>query len=246
MSWNDISRGTLLGSGVETEIFTVTVLATEENFRAVSTISNSVVVTDDGTNGIDANFLNNTSVDITTVRPPFVYDGTRDESDFDNEDGNFFLRRPDPVFSLSPLPISPIYSGTTEPGTTLTLKLYDENGYSIGLQTVMADMAGNWVATFPNNILVDQPHHMGIQQTASVINNSTASGFNMRTYFSPATHAQLFFSSTVTVDSVFGRSPHTVLQSLHETLNNPLNLGWDDYYAYEYLAASSTPTDYAR
>jgi hypothetical protein len=104
----------------------------------------------------------------------------------------------------------------------------------------MADTGGNWMASFPGNIMFDQPHSMQIEQTASIVSNDGAGGFNLRTYFSPAMNEQLFFSHAYNVDTVFSNTASASLQAIHQGLNNPFNLGGGDFYAYEYLSSSST------
>jgi uncharacterized repeat protein (TIGR01451 family) len=249
ITWDNLEggviAGTVRGAGLDTITLTVTALA-PSSVTSVTTVVNTVVVTDDGANGADENPLNNNARDEDIIRPPFVFDSIRNQAETDDGGSGFFRRPEDLEFTLPPLPISPLYSGSTEPGTTLHIRLFDAEGREIGTQTVVADVGGNWVAGFPSVILFDQPHAIEMQQVTSTMNESTLSGFNLRTYFSPATHGQLFFSHALSPEMVFGVSPWTVLQSLHEALNNPLALRWDDFYAYEYLAASTTPSQYAR
>ena len=200
----------------------------------------------DGTGGVnDYNATTNQDVTLSPVPPKptlpiFVFDASHNDADQDDED-NFFYRK-DRLVTLPPLPIFPIFSGATEPGTTLNFKLYNEAGAEIGSQTVMADTGGNWLANFPGNIMFDQPHSMRVEQTASIVSIDGASGFNLRTYFSPAMNEQLFFSHAYTPETVFSNTATASLQAIHQGLNNPFNLGGGDFYAYEYLSSSSTTT----
>ena len=200
----------------------------------------------DGTGGVnDYNTTTNQDVTLSPIPPKptlpiFVFDASHNDADQDDED-NFFYRK-DRLVTLPPLPIFPIFSGATEPGTTLNFKLYNEAGAEIGSQTVMADTGGNWLANFPGNIMFDQPHSMRVEQTASVVSIDGASGFNLRTYFSPAMNEQLFFSHAYTPETVFSNTASASLQAIHQGLNNPFNLGGGDFYAYEYLSSSSTTT----
>ncbi len=94
------------------------------------------------------------------------------------------------------LTLMPIYSGTADPGTTLRIRILGGTGESIpgGDQTVVADVGGNWLATFPALVLMDGPHTIVVEQTPPVWNLSNdRHGFNMRTYFAPGispTHSQ--------------------------------------------------------
>ncbi|MEM7255482.1 MAG: hypothetical protein AAF493_29130, partial [Pseudomonadota bacterium] len=116
---------------------------------------------------------------------------------------------------------------------------------ALGSQTVVVDTGGNWVVTFPSVIVFDHPHSIKVDQVMSVHNASTTSGFNMRTYFTPALHGHIFWSRDVTVETVLGNAPHRVVESMSQQNQNPISMGWNDFYGYEYLVTSSTPAQYA-
>ena len=200
----------------------------------------------DGTGGVnDYSVSANQKVTLSlappkSALPVFVFDASHNDAD-QHVEGNFLYQEERP-YTLPPLPIFPIFSGATEPGTTLNFKLYNEAGAEIGSQTVMADTGGNWLANFPGNIMFDQPHSMRIEQTVSVASIDSADSFNLRTYFSPAMNEQLFFSHAYTTETVFSNTASASLQAIHQGLNNPFNLGGGDFYAYEYLSSSSTTT----
>jgi len=145
------------------------------------------------------------------------------------------------VFEPPLIPVSPIYSGYAEPGTTLRLDLYDALGDRIGYETVMADAAGNWLSTFAGTLIFDEPHHLHIEQVPSTYNASTAGGFNLRTYFSPATESKLFSSTDLSANAVFATTPSAVLDAMQGVNHHPLNLGWDDFYDYEFFVPSTNP-----
>ncbi len=144
-------------------------------------------------------------------------------------------------YPLPPLPVSPVYTGMAEPGTTLFLTIYDHTGDEVGYQTVMADTAGNWLANFPATLLFDMPHHMAIEQTASSYNNSSPGLFNTRTYFNPNFSGMIFARNTLDVDAVFAYLPSTVMNSMHESNHSLLNLEWNDFKGYEFFAPSINP-----
>ena len=51
---------------------------------------------------------------------------------------------------LAPLPVDPVFSGLTEPGSTLVARIYDADGRLLGDRQVVADSAGN-VTTLEEN-----------------------------------------------------------------------------------------------
>ena len=209
-----------------------------------NTLTNEVAVTDDGLSGPDLGSGNNTASDDTELQV-FVYDGVRNDAESDPEDAlrNYLDER---EYALPPLPVAPIYSGAAQPGTTLNIVLVDENGAMLGTQTVVVDTGGNWLATFPNVILSDHPHAMNVSQQSTANDFDGLSGFNLRTYFSPATTQQIFFSHDLSVAQVFAGTPSATAAAVHTGLNNPLQMASGEGYAYEFLASSSTPTQYAR
>jgi hypothetical protein len=150
-----------------------------------------------------------------------------------------FFRRVEEEKNVVPVPpVEPIFTGLAEPGSTIKLTVYDRDGNVIGVRDVMADSAGNWVASFSNRIMFRSPHHMTAEVTPSVHGTSDNSGFNLRRYFMPTLNGSLFLSQRVTVASVVRETPHTVLSSLHEANHNPLGFGWNAS-AYESAAAST-------
>jgi hypothetical protein len=187
-----------------------------------------------------------------TVRPPeivdpgFIYDplfqsyvegGERRDVD------EFIEMRPEKsVFQEPLLPVSPIYTGHAEPGTTLRINLTDAQGNFVGTQLVMADTGGNWLANFAGSLMYNMPHDIEIQQDLSLYNASTAGGFNLRTYFMPAFSDSPFTSLQLSVDSIFATRPFAILETLGQHYNQSSGLAWDDHYDYEYIAVSTNPS----
>ncbi len=205
----------------------------------VNTASNTAFAEDDGSNGPDANPNNNTGVDEDELLV-FAFDGVRDEV-FGEEELGISGPLEEDRFK-DPLPISTLYSGWTEPGTTLKFKIFDEHGIELGEQVVVADTGGNWVANFAHVYVSDEPHDMSITEDQPVYNASTLGSFNLRTYFAPSYHGQVFFIHTPTVESVFSNTAENAINAIHQGLTNPIQLGWDKTYGYEYLASSTTTT----
>ncbi len=141
------------------------------------------------------------------------------------------------------VPISPMYTGHAEPGTTLFLTLFDAQGIEIGYQTVMGDAAGNWLASFPGSLLYDIPHHLRIEQTISSYNASSAGLFNLRTYFNPDFSAMVFSTTPLSVDAVFSELPGSLMESIHESNLSSFSLRWNGYRDYEFLSPSINPSN---
>ncbi len=236
----------LLDGGGDSRTLHVTSTLRQPTPAGLATIRNEVSVSDDGTNGPEFNPADNRAVDTSDIQL-FVYDSVRNPLDnaLDQQDDDFHKRLDKLQYTLPPLPVSPLYSGWAEPGSTLDLKMYDQHGNLIGSQAVMADTGGNWVASFPSVIVTDRPYAIDISQTQSVQNAHAMAGFNLRTYFSPALHAQMFWSHHATPASVLAYQPANVLDAMLAQDSHPLGMDWNASYNYEYLAASGTPSQYA-
>ena len=150
------------------------------------------------------------------------------------------------TYPQQPLPVSPIYTGIAEPGTTLALAIYDASGNTVGSQTIMADTGGNWLASFPGVLIHSMPHDMKIEQRISLYNESTAGLFNMRTYFNPNCTSLLKTSTTLNIDSIFDYLPSTIMNSVHSSLYSSFNIRWNNFNGYEFFATSINPAETGR
>ena len=150
------------------------------------------------------------------------------------------------TYPQPPLPVSPIYTGIAEPGTTLALTIYDASGNLVGSQTIMADTGGNWLASFPGVLLHEMPHDMKVEQRISLYNESTAGLFNMRTYFNPNSTSLIKTSTTLDVESVFDYLPSTIMDSVHSSLYSGFNIRWNNFNGYEFFATSINPAETGR
>lgn len=143
------------------------------------------------------------------------------------------------------LTLMPVYSGTADPGTVLRIRIMGDTGAPLnnGDQTIVADAGGNWLATFPGLVLMDEPHTIIVEQTPPTWSlGDNNHGFNMRTYFAPAinpTHSQVEHAQ---VDDVLGRRLGSVvlgsIQDQSEDGATGSNLDWR-LSDYELLAKSS-------
>jgi hypothetical protein len=138
------------------------------------------------------------------------------------------------------LPLMPIYSGSADPGATLVISLYNARGEQIGVQTVIADAGGNWLAAFASSSTRDIPNSVQIAQIAAPMNATEAWGHNLRTNYSPALNpGQFFFQSAQ--GSTLGDEAAPLLGGLG--LENPLQLGAVKYEG-ELLGASASASGY--
>lgn len=136
----------------------------------------------------------------------------------------------------------PFYSGTAQPGSTLSIDILGAGGEVLGSTSTMADASGNWTANFYNTYLrTDQPHIVSIRQLHTGYTPLEGSGFNLRRYFSPALLGGAYASEVLTVDNVLGaRSASVLLAALHSASVHPITLGLAPYQ-YELLADSPVP-----
>ncbi len=85
----------------------------------------------------------------------------------------------------------------------------------------MADTSGNWMMSFPNSVVMENPHRMEIQQTAAIQSGSHEAGYNFRRYFHPASHSSIFFTTELPVNEVFRRSAYEMVEALHAGNQSP-------------------------
>ena len=198
-------------------------------------ITLSATVTDDGTNGPDPTPQNNTGRDIDSLQL-YAYDSFHDWKEM-----RFGFLTPQMATvgrPLAPLPVDPIFSGLTEPGSTLIARIYAADGRLLGDRQVVADSGGNWLVSFPNLLIYESPHRMEIIVTPAINNVSHENGFNLRRYFHPAIHTELYMSETPTIAGVFRNRAYNIVEAQHSANTNPLGFQWYAH-AYELSTASS-------
>ncbi len=162
------------------------------------------------------------------------------------DDETFWVWDPAETFMPPPIPVSPVYTGHAEPGTTISFILYDAMGNAMGYQTVMADSGGNWLANFTGSLLYDMPHSMAIGQTESLYNESTPGLFNFRSYFNPTMTGLIFSSTRLDLQSISAYEASSISESMHSGHNTLFNLGWNDSSGYEFLIPSINPAQHKR
>ncbi len=142
---------------------------------------------------------------------------------------------------LPPLP-DPMFTGITEPGATLVVALFDEDGGLLGEKMVQSDAAGNWQVSFHGTTLQQMPHSMRIGLTPAVYNTDIDSSFNLRRYFHNVGIGQIFAQFDGSVQKVFASLPSNVMMHMEQADLNPLGFGWHRH-SYEQLASSPTPVE---
>ncbi|PTX97490.1 hypothetical protein DB346_21075 [Verrucomicrobia bacterium LW23] len=241
ISWE---LGTLAGGG-GTITITVTVQV-NLLYPFVSQLENTATTSyNEALSGPDPTPDNNTATAVVDLLPAFTYDsfsnfatwrpfGQGDEDRW-GWDWNNLPYQP-PMLTLAPM-----YSGAADPGSTLVLEIFNAMGVKVGTQTVVVDTGGNWLATFPSTILHDYPQTVVITEQPSPVEDASRSGFNLRTYFSPAINSSHFFYQQPDVNKVMSQMPQTVLENLYQGTRNPVQVGGEKY-RYEFLSAQGTPS----
>ena len=200
-----------------------------------SSVTLTATVTDDGLNGPEPTPLNNVGGDVDRFQTYF-YDSFHDWKEMRVA----WLMPPAQTVGrpLAPLPVDPVFSGLTEPGSTLVARIYGSDGRLLGDRQVVADAGGNWMVTFPNMIIYEQPHRMEIIVTPAISNVAHENRFNLRRYFHPAIHAGLVMTESLSVAGVFRNRAYNIVEAQHSANTHPLGFQWYSH-AYELNAASS-------
>jgi hypothetical protein len=238
------SIGNLAGQGGSSTL-EVTVSVVDLPPLGVDSVVNTASVTDDLANGVDPTPENNV---VTHERDlvVFVFDSGRDhsgqdkslhaEADQANGGGLLPATRTLDMRHL-PIPVDTIFSGAATPGSVLVGRIYDGNGNLIGNQQVVTDAGGNWLMSFPNTIIFEQPHHMAVEQVGAVYQGDDFGGMNLRRYFHPVYSGPMFFSDNATPTTVLRSLPNNVLDDIHAANLNPLGFGLSGSQ-YETLVSS--------
>ncbi len=230
-------------AGRGTEIRQITVVATIPLVTGdplANRIEFSSLVFDDGLNGPDLIVPNNQDLDDRELLQ-YAYDSNNSfmqKTGFDRG-VDWYGYRDEPLRTTRPLSIDPIYSGLSEPGTTLVLKIYDEEGQEITSRTVLADAGGNWIASFPGTVIWENPHAMTVQTIGALNTLSEDSQYNTRRYFQPALHPSMFFAQRPTVQSVMQEAPSRVMAAIHDANLRPLQFG-SSGHSYDLNVASNS------
>lgn len=229
-----------LGHVAVDEIGTVEFIAgVRSNFNgSFDEVLNTVTISDDGAQGADPTPENNVDTELTRIET-YAYDSF--DTYRDVESGYPLWQRPDNTGRrIQPLPVDTVFTGIVDPGTTLSGKIYDAQGRILGEQTVVADTGGNWLMQFPTTVIYEHPHSMRLEQVGALYGYEPDTGFNLRRYFHPAIHTQLFMTEPLDLASVWRNQPAIVLESMHMSHLTPLHFDWHPH-SYQ-LRTSSTNT----
>jgi fimbrial isopeptide formation D2 family protein/uncharacterized repeat protein (TIGR01451 family) len=185
---------------------------------------NTVTIDDDGNGGSDPTPENNTAEDETLTKWRFRYDLNQDFRRMNpvHDNGGRGLERHEP-FVLA----THMNSGLAQSGSTIRLKVYDDQGRLIGDTSVVADAGGNWLATFPMANLDRQPARVEMTQSWATYNPVGDRSYNFRTYFGPAFTTGTYYTETLSVyDITEDRSALEVLD-LYEASQMILAMDWN-------------------
>jgi len=145
------------------------------------------------------------------------------------------------VERVPPPTFQPFYSGTGQPGSSLTVDVLGLGGEMLGSTSTIVDAGGNWTASFYDLRMTDQPHTVSIRQSYTGYTPLTGAGYNLRRYFSPAILGGAYASEQLTVENVLGnRSAAVSMAALYSASAHPTSLGTAPY-GFEMLPASATP-----
>lgn len=120
-----------------------------------------------------------------------------------------------------------IVSGLTQPGTSVRLVVYNDRGEVIGMQTTMADSGGNWLATFNSNKVGEIPARVEVQQTPAIQNAGNDSGYDLRTYFAPASSTGTYYSEKLTPENVMRKRRPEAVVDLYKAAASTIHLSWN-------------------
>lgn len=199
----------------------------------VTTSLTAVTVTSDG-------FLFNSRLQpaiLYTMLGSVVYEWT--DTNTYTDETYFGTRR---VFEKLPPPrFQPFYSGTAQPGASLTVDVLGLGGELLGSTSTVADAGGNWAASFYDLRMTGQPHTVSIRQSYTGYTPLTGAGYNLRRYFSPAIMGGAYASQQLTVENVLGnRSNGVSMAALYSASAHPISLGLAPY-GFEMLPVSASP-----
>ena len=243
ISW---TLGTIKGGGGFVEI-TVNVQV-KGTYPSIGQLVNTATASfDEDLSGKDPTPDNNSATATLTLLSPvqFTYDSFTNFATwrpFGRDDADPFAYNYDNMpYRLPMLTVTPMYSGTADPGSTLVVEIYNALGVKVGTQNVLVDAGGNWMTSFPSTILYDYPQTVIITEQPAAVQDPTQSGFNLRTYFSPAINSSHFFNQQPDVNKVMSQMPGQVLENLYEGAKTPIRLSGEKY-RYEFITAQGTPS----
>jgi uncharacterized repeat protein (TIGR01451 family) len=137
--------------------------------------------------------------------------------------------------------LQPMYSGTAQPGSTLSVNLYNAQGELIGSRDAVADAGGNWMVSFYDTNVRAEPHSVSLRQSFPGYSPLADAGYNLRAYYSPAFQGGTFVSEALTVQNVVGKRSLNGFRAMFAAAAHPVSLGWRPS-GYELLPLSSVPS----
>lgn len=161
-------------------------------------------------------------------------------TDDDEEDLDYLLTPPSE--GIEPmLPIMPTYSGHAEPGSTIVVEIRNARGAIIGMETVMADAGGNWLAKLAGIVVYDIPTKVSYTVTRPTYAEGSENAFNMRTFFSPAINPSHFFTENYDINTVLSEEAGKRMAVMQKANEGSQSFDWDSFN-YEFLAEPGVPS----
>jgi len=134
----------------------------------------------------------------------------------------------------------PFYSGTAQPGATLTVDVLGFGGEVLGSTSTVVDAGGNWTANFYDLGMTGDPHTVSIRQSYAGYTPLTGAGYNLGRCFSLAMMGGAYASEHLTIENVLGnRAADVSMAALYSASAHPITLG-QTLYAYEMLPVSAS------
>ncbi|MCB1229332.1 MAG: isopeptide-forming domain-containing fimbrial protein [Verrucomicrobiae bacterium] len=200
---------------------------------------NIVTIEDDGRGGPDPTPNNNRDTDVTIgektlqfdLNQNFLFSNGNQSIPGGSLRGYLVGRYPEFDFLQdSRIPVvlgTHMNSGLAQPGSTITLEVYNGRGEMIAEQTVIADTGGNWLATFVTDQIDQQPARIVMKQTWSTPNVGDDTGYNFRTYFAPTFSTASYYTEELSIWNVTGKRAATEVLDLYEASKCVLYLDWN-------------------
>jgi uncharacterized repeat protein (TIGR01451 family) len=204
---------------------------------------NNVVIADDSQGGADPSPENNLDSDETLARQRLRFDlnqnflfrgGNLQRSTFAQDSWRDQLVRLYPRHAPlrdTQIPVvlaTHMNSGLAQPGSTITLEVYNARGERIGEQSVVADAGGNWLATFNTRQLDEVPSRVVMKQTWAAPNPLMQQGYNYRTYFASAFTTATYYTEELTVWNVTEKRAATEVLDLYDGCECILRMDWNN------------------
>jgi len=161
------------------------------------------------------------TVEVVVTEPLFyAFDSFNDFTD-DQPLGSGAPDNTRPEDLLNTIPADMVFSGIAQPGASMDVNVYDDDGDLIGRRHVVADVAGNWLVSIPRGDAAS-----GQDTRVEIVGLAAHHAFQYLGGFNSGFRQPCISVDSLTVDSVMALVPHTSLELMHHANLHPLTLGW--------------------